>query len=157
MCSCRDPEAGRAAVEATLAKAGIAARDIRVADPTLENTFVARLRAMGQELHAPPFPGRHPHRNLRGQVAIGAKNLTKQFGAFTAVHNVNLEVRYGEIYGLLGANGAGKTTTIKMLCGLLEPTSRRHRNWPANAAASARNRCASRSATCRRSSRSTTI
>jgi ABC-2 type transport system ATP-binding protein len=119
----KDPEAGRAAVEQTLAKAGIAVRDIRVADPTLENTFVARLRAMGQELHAPPFPGRHPHRNLNGQVAIGAQSLTKKFGAFTAVHNVNLSVRYGEVYGLLGANGAGKTTTIKMLCGLLDPTS----------------------------------
>ena len=43
--------------------------------------------------------------------------------SFAAVKNVNLQVRYGEIYGLLGANGAGKTTTIKMLCGLLEPTS----------------------------------
>jgi ABC-2 type transport system ATP-binding protein len=119
----RDPQAGRAAVEAALAKAGIAVRDIRVADPMLENTFVARLRAMGQELHAPPFPGRHPHRNLKGEIAIGAENLTKKFGAFTAVHNVNLNVRYGEVYGLLGANGAGKTTTIKMLCGLLEPSS----------------------------------
>ncbi|MGA2591805.1 MAG: ATP-binding cassette domain-containing protein [Bryobacteraceae bacterium] len=119
----KDPEAGRAAVEATLAKAGIAVRDIRVADPTLENTFVARLRAMGQELHAPPFPGRHPHRDLKGQIAIGAQNLTKRFGGFTAVHNVNLNVHYGEVYGLLGANGAGKTTTIKMLCGLLEPTT----------------------------------
>ena len=119
----KDPAAGRAAVEATLAKAGIAIRDIRVADPMLENTFVARLRAMGQELHAPPFPGRHPHRNLKGEIAIGAENLTKRFGPFTAVHNVNLNVRYGEVYGLLGANGAGKTTTIKMLCGLLDPTT----------------------------------
>jgi ABC-2 type transport system ATP-binding protein len=118
----KDPVAGRTAVEATLAKAGIAVRDIRVADPTLENTFVAKLRAMGQELHAPPFPGKHPHRNLKGQIAIGAQNLTKRFGAFTAVHNVNLNVHYGEVYGLLGANGAGKTTTIKMLCGLLDPT-----------------------------------
>jgi len=119
----RDPEAGRAAIQETLAKTGIAVRDIRVADPMLENTFVARLRAMGQEMHVPPFPGRHPHRNVAGQVAIGARNLTKRFGDFTAVHNVNLSVHYGEVYGLLGANGAGKTTTIKMLCGLLEPTS----------------------------------
>jgi drug efflux transport system ATP-binding protein len=119
----RDPEKGRAAVSQTLAAAGLAVREIRVADPMLENTFVARLRAMGQELHAPPFPGRHPHRDLAGQVAIGAQNLCKRFGDFTAVHNVNLSVRYGEVYGLLGANGAGKTTTIKMLCGLLAPTS----------------------------------
>jgi ABC-2 type transport system ATP-binding protein len=119
----KDPVAGRAAVETALAKAGIAVRDIRVADPVLENIFVARLRAMGQELHAPPFPGRHPHRDIKGEIAIGARNLTKRFGDFTAVHNVNLNVRYGEVYGLLGANGAGKTTTIKMLCGLLEPTS----------------------------------
>ena len=119
----RDPAAGRAAVEETLAKAGLAARDIRVADPTLENTFVAELRAMGQELHAPPFPGRHPHQKLAGQVAIGGRNLTKRFGAFTAVNQINVEVHYGEVYGLLGANGAGKTTTIKMLCGLLAPTT----------------------------------
>jgi ABC-2 type transport system ATP-binding protein len=119
----RDPAAGRSAVEETLAKAGLAARDIRVADPTLENTFVAELRAMGQELRAPPFPGRHPHQKLAGQVAIGGRNLTKRFGAFTAVNQINVEVRYGEVYGLLGANGAGKTTTIKMLCGLLAPTT----------------------------------
>src|SRR5439155_464407 len=62
-------------------------------------------------------------RELRDGIAIGAEKLTKQFGPFTAVKGVSLEVKYGEIYGLLGANGAGKTTMIKMLCGLLEPTS----------------------------------
>jgi ABC-2 type transport system ATP-binding protein len=59
---------------------------------------------------------------LQGQLAIDAKNLNRQFGSFTAVKGLSLQVQYGEIYGLLGANGAGKTTTIKMLCGLLEPT-----------------------------------
>src|SRR5256886_8597280 len=49
--------------------------------------------------------------------------LSKSFGDFEAVKRINLEVKYGEVYGLLGANGAGKTTTIKMLCGLLAPTS----------------------------------
>jgi ABC-2 type transport system ATP-binding protein len=49
--------------------------------------------------------------------------LTKRFGAFTAVKDVSVQVKYGEIYGLLGANGAGKTTTIRMLCGLLGPTT----------------------------------
>jgi drug efflux transport system ATP-binding protein len=69
-----------------------------------------------------PFPRRHDHSQLRGQTAIGAHNLVRTFGSFTAVNNVSIEIKYGEVYGLLGANGAGKTTTIKMLCGLLEPT-----------------------------------
>ena len=56
------------------------------------------------------------------RLRLAHKNLVKMFGSFTAVNNVSLEIKYGEVYGLLGANGAGKTTTIKMLCGLLEPT-----------------------------------
>ena len=56
-------------------------------------------------------------------VAMRAEKLSKHFGQFKAVDNVDLELRYGEIFGLLGANGAGKTTTIKMLCRLLRPTS----------------------------------
>ncbi|WP_413198891.1 ATP-binding cassette domain-containing protein [Nostoc piscinale] len=54
------------------------------------------------------------------EIAIYAHKLSRVFGKFRAVKDVNVEVRYGEIFGLLGANGAGKTTTIKMLCGLLE-------------------------------------
>jgi ABC-2 type transport system ATP-binding protein len=50
-------------------------------------------------------------------------NLTKKYGKLTAVKNVNLEVRAGEVFGFLGPNGAGKTTTIKMMAGLLQPTS----------------------------------
>jgi ABC-2 type transport system ATP-binding protein len=116
----RDVDRGRKAIEGRLR--GMPLAEIRVGEPTLENTFVATLRALGQEMHAPPFPGRHPHRDLRGQIAIDAKHLTKRFGDFTAVKGINIQVEYGEIYGLLGANGAGKTTAIKMLCGLLEPT-----------------------------------
>ncbi|MBI4548919.1 MAG: ABC transporter ATP-binding protein [Ignavibacteriae bacterium] len=55
--------------------------------------------------------------------AIEVDNLTKQFGKFTAVDHINFTVNRGEIFGFLGANGAGKSTTIRMLCGLLEPTS----------------------------------
>lgn len=55
--------------------------------------------------------------------AIKANNLTKKFGAFTAVDTISFEVREGEVFGFLGANGAGKTTAMKMLTGLLSPTS----------------------------------
>ena len=55
--------------------------------------------------------------------AIEVNNLTKKFGDFTAVDNVNFTVKHGEIFGFLGANGAGKSTTIRMLIGVLEPTS----------------------------------
>ncbi len=119
----KDPQRGRTAIGEALSKANLTATEIRENEPTLENTFVEALRAAGQDLPAPVFPGNHPHTDLRGEIAIGATNLTKRFGSFTAVKNVNIQVRYGEIYGLLGANGAGKTTTIKMLCGLLAPTS----------------------------------
>ena len=54
---------------------------------------------------------------------IQVKDLTKQFGAFTAVDHITFEVEHGEIFGFLGANGAGKTTAMRMLCGLSYPTS----------------------------------
>jgi ABC-2 type transport system ATP-binding protein len=54
---------------------------------------------------------------------IETKNLTKKFGTFTAVDAVALNVQKGEIYGFLGLNGAGKTTTIRMLLGMIRPTS----------------------------------
>ena len=55
-------------------------------------------------------------------LAIETTNLTRRFGKVTAVANLNLGVRAGEIFGFLGPNGAGKTTTIRMLCGLLLPS-----------------------------------
>jgi ABC-2 type transport system ATP-binding protein len=55
--------------------------------------------------------------------SIEVKSLTKKFGGFTAVDAVSFEVARGAIFGFLGANGAGKSTTIRMLCGLLDPTS----------------------------------
>jgi ABC-2 type transport system ATP-binding protein len=55
--------------------------------------------------------------------AIEVQELTKKFGAFTAVDHVNFTVKRGEIFGFLGANGAGKSTTIRMMCGLLQSTS----------------------------------
>jgi len=55
--------------------------------------------------------------------AIEVRGLTRRFGAFTAVSDVSFDVGRGEIFGFLGSNGAGKSTTIRMLCGLLRPTS----------------------------------
>ncbi len=59
---------------------------------------------------------------MNDQNAIEVRKLTKKFGSFTAVDQVNFNIPKGEIFGLLGPNGAGKTTTIRMLCGLLMPS-----------------------------------
>ncbi len=56
---------------------------------------------------------------------ITVSNIVKQYGSFTAVDDVNLDVKPGEIVGFLGPNGAGKTTTLRMIAGLLKPTSGR--------------------------------
>jgi ABC-2 type transport system ATP-binding protein len=61
--------------------------------------------------------------NGTNQWAVEMENLVKTFGTFVAVDHVSLKVRKGEIFGFLGPNGAGKSTTIRMLCGLLTPTS----------------------------------
>lgn len=57
------------------------------------------------------------------EFSVVVRNLERRFGSFTAVNRVSFEVRKGEIFGFLGPNGAGKSTTIRMLCGLLAPTS----------------------------------
>ena len=56
-------------------------------------------------------------------VAIDVRGLSRKFGTFVAVNDLSFSVQQGEIFGFLGANGAGKSTTIRMLCGLLRPTS----------------------------------
>jgi len=56
-------------------------------------------------------------------IAIETFELTKNFGNLNAVNNLDLEIRSGEVFGFLGPNGAGKTTTIKLMTGLLKPTS----------------------------------
>ena len=57
------------------------------------------------------------------EAVIVARGLTRRFGHFTAVDDVNLDIEEGDIFGFLGPNGSGKTTLIRMLCGLLRPSS----------------------------------
>jgi len=60
---------------------------------------------------------------MSSQYAIEARGLSKHFGDLAAVSELDLDVPRGQIYGFLGPNGSGKSTTIRMLCGLLTPTS----------------------------------
>jgi len=60
---------------------------------------------------------------MSSPVAIDARDLTRTFGGFTAVDHITFDVHAGEVFGFLGANGAGKTTAIRMLTGLLRPSS----------------------------------
>lgn len=60
---------------------------------------------------------------MKKENAIQVENLTKMFGDFTAVNNISFQIGKGEVFGFLGANGAGKTTAMKMLIGILKPTS----------------------------------
>jgi ABC-2 type transport system ATP-binding protein len=119
-----DPEAAATVVRAAIAQQSIVLDSLQISEATLENVFVTRLRQQGSDPKFMPLPrtktSPNPNFNVnRSTIAIGAQHLRKTFGGFRAVKDINLDIHYGEIYGLLGANGAGKTTTIKMLCGLL--------------------------------------
>src|SRR5437667_369094 len=96
----REVQSGERAVRDAL---GDAVESVRAASPTLENTFVAILRGLEGETRVPPFPDRREHEPAGDPVAIGARGLRKTFGNFVAVKGIDLEVRYGEVYGLLGA------------------------------------------------------
>ncbi|MEP6781826.1 MAG: ABC transporter ATP-binding protein [Gemmatimonadaceae bacterium] len=59
----------------------------------------------------------------RAEIAIRTQQLRKEYGKIVAVENLDLEIKRGEVFGMLGPNGSGKTTAIRMLCGLVRPTS----------------------------------
>jgi len=61
--------------------------------------------------------------NANNDIAVSVEKLEKKFANFTAVNRISFEVKKGQIFGFLGPNGAGKSTTIRMLCGILAPTS----------------------------------
>ncbi|EFC90575.1 ABC transporter related protein [Dethiosulfovibrio peptidovorans DSM 11002] len=109
-------------IEAILRTASIPHGTVEETIPSLEDVFVSVVseprgeRAMAPPGEIPPF---------EDGTAVTANNLTKTFGDFTAVNDLSFEVFQGEIFGFLGPNGAGKSTTIRMLCGLLSPSSGR--------------------------------
>jgi ABC-2 type transport system ATP-binding protein len=90
-------------------------------EPELEDVFVAMLRQRA----APSWnrSGRRPHAPHQHRAGHRGPRLTRVFGDFRAADAVSFQVPQGEIFGLLGANGAGKTTVIKMLTGILKPSS----------------------------------
>ncbi|XGV98590.1 MAG: ATP-binding cassette domain-containing protein [Leptolyngbya sp. BL-A-14] len=116
------PKEAQSRIQAALQQQHIQSNHFAIDTPTLENTFVARLRELKGDGQVSEYPRLYPVENTRG-TAIGAQDLTKTFVDFRAVKTINLDIQYGEVFGLLGANGAGKTTVIKMLCGLLPATS----------------------------------
>ncbi len=92
----------------------------RTGKDTLEAAFINLL----------PEQKRHGHKEIvipprtdTSEIVIKANNLTMRFGDFVAVDNVSLHIERGEIFGFLGSNGCGKSTTMKMLTGLLNPSS----------------------------------
>jgi ABC-2 type transport system ATP-binding protein len=117
-----NPDAAEIDLRQRASTNGLRVKEIRRSQPTLENAFVGQLRKMRGAHEVSSFPSPGPPLNRR-EVIIGARDLNKRFGKFQAVKNFQLEIRNREIYGLLGANGAGKTTSIKIMCGLIEPTS----------------------------------
>jgi len=126
---CKNTQTAKEQILSVLANRKLAVERFHETDPSIENVFIARLRDLGQtERAAIPFPKLNTESKTKEPAgdnvsAIKAQQLVKNFGSFRAVNGVSIDVHYGDIYGLLGANGAGKTTTIKMLCGLLKPSS----------------------------------
>ena len=85
------------------------------------SSLQTRLLQIARESGARSLRGEEPRRT--SAAILAARDLTRRFGAFTAVDRITFDVRAGEVFGFLGANGAGKTTAIRMLTGLLAPTS----------------------------------
>ncbi|MFC2040874.1 ATP-binding cassette domain-containing protein [Chloroflexota bacterium] len=122
-----DAERRSLEIKDLLEQKGITIEDIRPITPGLEDVFVSQLAEPGEKpriLNANSNSGYlTKKRGDTGEIAISVSELTRKFGGFTAVDQVSFEVKRGEIFGLLGPNGSGKTTTIRMITGLLEPTS----------------------------------
>ncbi len=122
---CRDSEKTKKLVIDLLDREQINHEQVQKTNPSLEDTFVSLLGTGNQP---PPerkeiAPTASTPLAAADPLAVKVEHLTRQFGSFTAVDDVSFQVKKGEIFGFLGPNGAGKSTTIRMLCGLLSPSS----------------------------------
>ena len=88
---------------------------------------------------------------------VEVESMVKTFGSFVAVDHISFKVEAGQIFGFLGPNGSGKSTTIRMLCGILMPTSGKAKVLGYLMSSGSQSGLKKRSATCLRSSLSTTI
>jgi ABC-2 type transport system ATP-binding protein len=145
---CEEQEPPQAEMDVKAMLPGFAVTTLRAGEPEMDDVFVALLRKEGltpQQLpllpkesgafrqgavgaqQAAPSPLQKSWGQqaapLQPEIAVEARELVRDFGAFRAVDRVSFQVRQGEIFGLLGANGAGKTTVIKMLTAILPLTS----------------------------------
>lgn len=127
-----DPKQALPAMEASLAEDGIRLSDVRHTSPSLEDVFVTMLeKRTADDGTASPVRGQWTIEDEysssippgSSSLAVRVSDLTKEFGDFIAVDRVSFGVKEGEIFGFLGPNGSGKTTTMRILCGLLPPTS----------------------------------
>jgi ABC-2 type transport system ATP-binding protein len=117
------PEAYRVQLIAPSAPSFAAATAVEAAEPTMEDVFTVASAAPRQRTPATAAT----RRVESSEILIAADGITQRFGDFTAVDDVSLEIKAGEVLGLLGPNGAGKTTLIRILCGLLAPSAGRAR------------------------------
>jgi ABC-2 type transport system ATP-binding protein len=126
--------------QAALSAAGFSVERIRPIEPSLEDVFVSVLGGRGDQVtsgitlspchpvtlshtfQGPSMAQPHDQRDPKSPAVL-VRDLVKRFGNFVAVDHVSFEVAPGEVFGFLGPNGAGKSTTIRMLCGILPPSS----------------------------------
>lgn len=130
---CEQVRETRQAAEEMIQEAGLEGGEIQQVPPSLEDIIISMTdsdpdrprTSQGLGLATVPSQG-HPlllSPSIPSGMAVQVEHLTRTFGRFKAVDGLSFEVPKGEIFGFLGPNGAGKSTTIRMLCGLLTPSS----------------------------------